>query len=425
MALALLAFVRLGAGEAAPEKTVLQPSTWRPFKEMQDVLFFESFEHPTSAAEHGKLSAEEPAPPGGHVWKLETNGTESYMQLHLTQTQLKIPQGLNPAQIFIQVSIYSDESGTVQIKCVTQKNEFYFREMAVPKVKGWGVVSVKMGDMKNNSVRPEPEHVLKELEIHVKAPKGKKEAPKAWVDDILVTLNSNPVDVKPRAMIAEKRRLDMEKQLERDGFTYTMAVNDFLKNAVKGFKARIKSKRVLVMGPTAQLTTAWKDQLKLAGPKVKESSFVFDPADDPAEGEHSIGGLDDIRTLLYYNLEKEPQKVPEFAVLAVSAEEALGPGRPSEILRVAILRALESGTVPIICVPGPTKAEEKEKIDNFAKTVEGMCAQLGVPMINGGFGMRNAKGEFDATKAGPQVLEKTALLAMNAIKHVHDSMSKE
>ncbi|MEI6231433.1 MAG: hypothetical protein WCT04_00155 [Planctomycetota bacterium] len=421
--IALLVAATLPAGEPAPEKVVLQPSTWRPYKEVPDVLYFESFERLTAAVEKGKIVSDEPSPLGGHTWKLDTANNESVMIFHVFQTPLKLPHGLNPNSIFIQFSIYADEPGTITVRAVHQKGD-YAKEFPIPKAKTWGVISLKLSDLQNKDKDKGPplaEHVIKDLEIHVKPAPKKKEIPKAWVDDILITLNSNPSDVRPRVLFAEKKRIDMERQLERDGFTYTMAVNDFLKTSMKPFKAHIKTKRVLVVGPNSAQTPIWRDQLKTAAPKLKETTYNFDVGDDPLKPDAPIGGLEDMRTLLLYNLQKDP----EFVVLSIGLEEALGPGRPSETLRVAALRALESGTVPIICLPAQSKPEEKDKLALFVKSVESMCATLGVPLVDTNFVTKNAKGEFDAAKAGPQVIEKTMTLTMTAIKHIRDSMSKE
>ncbi len=404
-----------------PEKpAVVLPMTWRPLKELQDVLFYESFEHPTSAAEHGKVAAEDPVPPGGHAWKCETNTGESFMFLHVSNTPLRIPQGMNPSQIYIQASVYSDEPGTVTIQCVHQKGD-YSRDVSVPKVKGWGTVMVKLSELRNKTALPEIDQVLKDIVFHVKPHKGKKEIPKAWIDDILVTYNTSPVDILSHVLQAEKRRLDMEKQFVRDGFTYTMAVNELLKAAVKPFKAHIKPKHVLVYGPSPDQTQVWIKQLVATATKMKETTFVFEAAEEPSASASTIGGLADMRTLLPYNLQKEP----EFVLLIAGPEDAMGPGRPSEILRVACERSVDAGTVPIVCVPGPAKTDDKDKLGIFAENIRGQCAQLGVPLVDGGFAVKNAKGEFDATKTGPQAFEKTVQLVMTAIKHAHDSMKEQ
>lgn len=429
LAVALLSSQLLCAGEPTPppdkpekpeKPAVVLPMTWRPIKELQDVLFYESFEHPTSAAEHGKVVAEDPAPPGGHIWKCETNTGESYMFLHVSNTPLRIPQGMAPAQIYISASVYADEGGTLTIKCVHQKGD-YFRDVAIPKVKAWATVTVKLSDLKNKAAIPEIDHVIKEIEIHFKPHKNAKAIPKGWVDDILVTYNTPPADLLPRVMQAERRRLDMEKQFVRDGFTYTMAVNELLKTAVKPFKGHIKPKHVLVVGNSPDQTQAWVKQLIIAAGKLKETSFVFEAAEEPSASASVIGGLADMRMLLPYNLLKDP----EFVLLIAGPEDAMGPGRPSEILRVAAERAMDAGIVPIVCIPGATSPEAKgDKIANFAETMKSQCAQFGVPLVDGGYAAKNAKGEFDATKVGPQAFEKTVLLAMTAIKHAHDNMKE-
>jgi hypothetical protein len=194
-----------------------------------------------------------------------------------------------------------------------------------------------------------------------------------------------------------------------------------LKTMLKPFKTRVKSKTAVVAGPTPELTQAWAKSLALAAPKVRES-WTFRAADSPEQGVNPIGSLADMRTLLPYNLVNEP----EMAVLIVSADEAVGPGRPADSLKVISDRALAAGTIPIVCVPAPvnTDPKVKEKLDAFIKSVAGMCAQLGVPMVNLAVPPKNAKGEPDP-KAGAEPMDKGALLVMNAIKHVHDNLAKD
>ena len=384
------------AGEAVPpdkpekpeKPTVITPSAWRPFRELQDVLYYESFEHPITPAEHGKIFTEDPAPPGGRIWKLESNQNESFMFLHVSNTQLKIPQGLNPNQIFIQFSVYSDDPATAVIKCNHQKGE-YSKDIQVPKTKSWCQVTVKLSELSNKEkTHAESDQLIKDIEFHMHAPRGKKDVPKGFIDDILITQNVNPTELRLRVLLSEKRKLDMEKQFDRDGFMYTMAVNEFLKNATKPFKSHIKAKRVLIFGPNAEQTIVWRDQLKAAAVKAKEAGFIFEAADDPVASDKPVGGLSDMRTLLLFNLQKDP----EFVILAPSDDEALAGGRPSEAIRVAALRALDSGSIPIVCIPGISASEYKEKMSGFAKTMESLCAQLGVPLVDNGWVFKNRQG---------------------------------
>jgi len=414
----------LSAGEPAavvPEKPIAPagPSTWRPYKDFPDVLYYQGFEHAAPEFTNGKIVTDDPAPPGGHVWKLETSQWASSGHLHFDKTKVKIPQGFVMSNITIQASFYADGSGGIFIKAFPEKGGEYSHEVVIPKPKTWNTVTFKFTDMRNKDTHPEADHVLKELEFGLKAARGKKEIPKGYVDDIIITIGGNATELKTRILTAEKHRIDMEKQLDRDGFTFTIALNEFLKNAVKPFKSRIKAKSVMVMGPSPDQTSVWKEQLKTATSKFKDVAFTFDGADEPGPSDKPVGGLTDMRTLLLYNL----QKAPEFVILAVSPEDAIGPGRPSEVVRIAVLRALEAGTVPIVCLPAPTKLEEKEKVAAFAKVMEGMCAQLGVPLVDGGKATKNEKGEFDAAKVGAPAAEKGFQLVVTVMKLVHESMN--
>ncbi|HLX61778.1 MAG TPA: hypothetical protein VKX17_10895 [Planctomycetota bacterium] len=426
------------------DKETIQPSTWRPFKELPEVLYYEGFERNVVGYEHGKVVSEDPLPRNGHGWKLESNKDEAFVFLKLEKTPVKIPQGFNPAQIYIQFSLYTEEAGTVAMKFI-HANGDYSREVPVPKIKTWTSIMMKLADARNKDAHPEIDHLLKDFEIHVKPMKNHKDQPKAYIDDVVFTYNVKPDDLRPRLLLAEKKRLDMERMAERDGYVYSMPLNDFLKTSLKAAKVRVKAKHVVVMGATPELTKTWAGVMT----KLKENGYVFEAAEEP--GAKPVGGMDDMRLLLPYALQKEP----EMALLFVGPDEVLAPGRPADKLRVIIQRTLEAGVVPVVCVPAPEKKEpekaeppkadapkaEKDKFEKdkqerekqekerqekfaaFAKSAEELCTQYGAPMVDASFLWRNAKGEIDPAKAPNATPEKLALLAMTALKHVHDSLA--
>ena len=106
---------------------------------------------------------------------------------HVSLTQLKFPQGLNPNTIFIQFALYSDEMGTVDIHAVHQKGD-YGRDVPIPKPKTWNIITVKLAELNKKELkdkgRPEADHLIKDIDIHVKPPKNKK-ITAAWIDDVL------------------------------------------------------------------------------------------------------------------------------------------------------------------------------------------------------------------------------------------------
>src|SRR5262249_35133802 len=146
------------AGEAADKdktekKDAPVHSTWRPFKELADVLYYEGFEHHVNAFDKGKV-ADVPVPPGGHAWRLETTNDDSFVNFLVNKTQLKLMNGLNPTQVYFQASFYADEVGTINIKFIHEKGD-YERNTPVPKPKMWNVITMKISELKNKDAHPE------------------------------------------------------------------------------------------------------------------------------------------------------------------------------------------------------------------------------------------------------------------------------
>ncbi len=421
----LVAPVLFGA-EPPPEKVVVQPSAWRPYKDAKEILFYDSFERTLPYVKEGKITTEEPVPPGGHALKMDAHDDHSITaKFDLTATQLKIPSGFNPSQTFVQFNVYCEDAGEIKIKFLFKGGDIEHSQ-PVPKAKTWGLVTLKIADARNKAVRAETDQLFTAMEIIITPPKTRKTAPKGYVDGLVFTYGANPNDVRPHLMAVEKKRTDMERNIEKDGFVFSMPIHDFLARQIKPLKSRVKAKSVLVAGPTPELTQAWVKQLAAAAQQVKETSYVFTAAVEPGSEEKPIGGLADARLLLSYNLQKETeQKGPELLLLIVGAEDAVGAGRPSESVHVILERALATGTVPVVVLPAPATADEKDKVAEFTRVTGGYAQQWGIPMLEAASVSKNDKGAFDPALTGPKTFDKLVLKAMTALKHVHDNMAKE
>lgn len=428
LAMLLSAVFTACAGEPAKpdkektEKPAFKPNPWRPYKDVPDVLFFETFETQPAWIKEGKIAEDPTAPSGKNVLKLDSGKDSAIMKGQFIATQLKFPSGLQPKDISISFAINSDEAGQVVVKFLytsaTSKSD-YQDTTPVPKVKTWGVVTMKLSDMiKDKKRAAEPDQIISDIEISVKPPKNHKgDAPKVMIDDFIITVNGRPEDLKPRVMQAEKKRLDMEKRVERDGYAYSMSANDFLKDLLKPFKGKKTAKSVLVFGGSPAETESWVKSLS-AAPKAKESGFAFSAAASPESGTEAIGGLADLRMLIQYNLAKNT----ELALFIIGMTDANGPGRPAENIRVAIERALAMGTVPVVVVPAPENSGQAAKAGAFAKAMAERCTQLGVPCIDASF--LQAKDAKGVVTVAPVPAEKVAALTMTALKHLHDSLEK-
>lgn len=424
------AFAALGGEtpEKPPEKVVPVQQVYRPFKELRDVLFYESFEHGltyTDPNAGGKLTTNDQILPGGHFLALQAMNNNEHMvwaRFDLTKTQLRVPNGFKPAELTVQLSAYADEPCEVTLKFLHAKGGFEKKETG-PKVKTWSPVSMKLTEVRQDKKPPETDVLFTWLEVFFKPPKSAKKEPTVYIDDIIVTANNvKPEDVRPRLTIADKKRSEMERFLDRDGFTYSQQLNDYLKEQFKAQKvARKGQKNVLVAAATPEETQTWTKSLPGMVTKLKDSGYKFSAAHEADSESAAIGGVSDLRVLMPYNLQKET----ELALVVLSIDEAMGPERPADKVRVILERALAVGTIPIVVIPAPEKEDQVQKLAEFSTQMQGVCQKLGVPYVDAKKLAANAKGEFDPKAITPVAQDKLMLLVMTALKHCHDSMAKD
>jgi hypothetical protein len=440
-ALAAAWCARLPAAQPPPpaEKPVLQPQTFRPFKNMPDVLFFETFGVQPAYVDQGKVVSGPTVPAGGPLLKLADPADWGkadhvvYMEGHFSRSPLSIPHGLDPAKIYVYASIFPEETGEATVKFAFGKGDYSHTQPAL-KPHQWNAVSFRLADLRNKSVHPEIEHSIDQVVLTFKPLKSRKEKdaiPVVFVGQFMVTYGSLPQEALPRALAAEKRRTDAERLLDRDGYNYSLDSHDLLKIALKPFKAKIKPKTAVVMGTAAENTPEWVKALAAASAKPRDLGFTFKPAVNPELGTASpnaAGGLADMRLLLQANLAADPQ----FAVLAVSADEILNAkSRPEDSVRVVAERTLAEGTIPVIVVAAPRKEEEAKRFEDFNESVSRTCAKLGVPVVSMSYQIpkkdkpEKDKTPLDFTKVPPESLEKTAAVVAAALKHVQESLSKD
>ena len=425
--LALVMACAFGGEPAKPEpaKVLYKPQSTRPFKDIPEVLFYEGFEHAVTWIDSGKVTALESAQ-GGHALKLEPaewgkNDHVTWMQGHFARTDLKIPAGIKPAEITVQAAVYCDEPGEVTFKFV-HANGDYAGHAPVPKAKTWGFVTIKLSDVRNDKSRPDAEQLIDIFEIHVKPPKSRKETPTAYIDDILVTLNARPEDVKARVLAADKKRIEIERFPEHDGFAWSMQNNDNLKEQFKAQKiVRKKGKDVLVAGATPEQSENWARSLAAAAAKTPVAGYTFHAAREPGTNAKALGGLPDMRLFLLSNLQKDEA----FTMLFIGLDEALAPGRPADAVRVAIERALSMGSVTAVVVPAPEKPEQLEALAAFTKSIQESCKKLNVLFIDASHLLPNVSGKPDPKKLAPVPPDKLAELAVAALKHCYSSLAKD
>src|SRR4029078_850888 len=146
-------------------------------------------------------------------------------------------------------------------------------------------------------------------------PRDIKQYSKIYLDDFMIVGNNiRPPDLMPRVQMVRKMVLDVTKTPAKDGFSYSVQLQENLKAALKTANKRHRGKTVLVMGVHPADNDQLVKTLGVAATKIKASGYKFEPFVTP-EGEPSAG-LDDMRTLLAYNLQKSDA---EAVLLVLSA----------------------------------------------------------------------------------------------------------
>jgi hypothetical protein len=410
---ALCAIVPLLALNLSAEEKEEKEVPWRPYPESPEILFFESFEaQGTGSPSKGSVSEEQANPPGKKSIKMVTSYNSS-MTCTLSFGRARFPETMNPNQVYLQFYIYSTDTGKLTVKFGTSKGDMS-ETLQIAKKKEWHPVLMKIADARLTGNKPAPpEYAVSSVTI-THAPRG-TEAPTTYVDDICVTAGVKPADVMGRISAAQGRIAEVTRTNTKDGFNYTAAGNDLLKAALKTANKRRKSKSVLIMGAKPGDGQEVIKALTAAAPKAKASGFSFVPASSPDNS--PVGGLDDMRTLLPYNLAKSEA---EFVLLMFSNSDMSGKGRMSDYVKACMDRVLEAGAIPILCTPPPGG-----KADNFIGGLIHFCNDLGVPWVDTATVTKPVTGGVDANGAlSAAGLDAVAVTAMAALKHTDSLVRK-
>jgi len=399
-------------GEEPPAKP------WRPFPELNDVLWFEDFENPSTLFEKGKVATENSLTPGGHTYELGEadwgrNEKVVWTAAQINRSGLKVPGGLNPNHIMVQFNIWADDSGEITIKFKHSAGDY--EEKARPnKEKMWVPVTIKFADLRNKAGLPKPEQVAEWLEIIFK-PRDKK-LPKVYIDDVIFTSNSvRPMDVMPRILSARKNVIELTRTVAKDSFNYSPHNQDMLKAALKTAGVRRKPKHVLVIGSTPSESDELVKALAVAAPKIKATGFAFNPVSTP---DGTAGGLDDMRLLLPYNMQKENA---ESVLLEMGYEDVMRPGRPAESVRVVIERALAAGCIPVVVLAplSPSLGQgEKTKVESFNTGISNVCIQTGAVYIDPNAANKSAPAAYDKNELSAAGRDGVAAVAAQVVRHL-------
>ena len=382
---------------------------------------YEGFEGATfifgdGKAENGKVENDLVQIPGTHSFKLGEHPWAKGDKVLWTQTHfgaLKLPGGMDPNSIYVSFSIWSDELGEVKIYL---KDGDFEKKEALPKIKAWCPILIKLSETTKDGKHPKPDQNLNYMEIQFRPRDKNKDYPKTYIDDVCITSGVKPSDILPKILAADRKRATVVRNATRDGFEYSLRSSDTLKSALKA-STRPRTKTIVLFGLRPGDGETLLKGLNTEASKIKATGLKCEPATAP-DGQ-SVSGLDDMRTLLSYNIQK---KQAEAALLMLGYADAIRPGRPSEYVRTILERTLAMGCVPIVCLPAHASAISKDdgaKLDTFNNTVTNLCIQLGVPWVEESFAIKGEKSPpFDGNELNAQGVELLGELAMSAIKHI-------
>jgi hypothetical protein len=412
----LIALLVVSVAQAGDDPPKPKPKPWRPYEEIPEVLYFESFEFGNGIWSKGSVDDKVSQTPGGHSYKLgpyedKTVWADGHMG---SLSQWHLMGGLKPTEVKIQFMLWAELPGKLHlILGDDQSNASYV--LNISKVQTWHPITLDAGEFYKGKDHATEKDSFPIFRVTY-APQGGKPCP-VYIDDVIFALNAKPADLFPRIMAIEGKRAEVYRLASRDGFAFDAKGQEQIQGAIKASKAHRKTKTVLIMGSRPGEAEELKTALTAAAAKTGGASgFRFVAATAP-EGMQA-GGFEDIRTLLLYNLQKSDA---ETALLVLGTGDGAGNDLPgSDGMKAILDRALDFGCVPIFCVPLPTMAPDKERtnLSRLNDAAAGASKQLGAPWVDLGFVIRGNAGNADRDKITPAGMQAMAGLMMQAVKHV-------
>ncbi len=401
------------AGEPPPEPP---EKPWRPFPEIAEILWYEGFESPTHSGGNGAPSEEQTAPPGHRSFKLGMK--EKNMHMTGSLGKAKIPGPLDPNLVFVQFMIWSDELGKITTTFNETSGELQNVEM-ISKAKAWVPVVMKLGDHRSPKNRAKAGQVCSGYSITVTS--RSNAACNVYVDDIIITYGAKPEFLMPRFGNILKQLAEITRTVGKDGFNYTPQGNDMLRAAAKASPRKRKPKTIVVLPGAPADGEALVKALTAAASKPKPQGFTFIAATAP-DGT-PVGGFEDAQTLLSYNLQKYEAEV---ALIFFSNADATKFSRLFESAQGFLLRALDMGAVPILCLPH-SAAGDKAKADSFIGGMLRLANEASVPWIdaNAAIAKQQANALDGNNELNAAAMEALLAIAFNAVKHVDAQLHKK
>lgn len=423
--LTLLAFIALPVFAATspaddpPLKKEPPPKPWRPYKEIPEVLYFESFEGEGPGIwSIGTIQDKVVQTPGSHSLKLAayeekeqtTRGEASLAALG----SFHLMGGLRPSDIKFQFMIWAEAPGKVVTSMGDDAKGWYSETTSVGKGQTWTTISMDLAELYNGHQILRETGVLNQIRIVFKPNTPKQTA--AFIDELVLVNVLRPPEVMPHLLSVENKRSEVFRMAPRDGFAFNYYGQELLQNAVKAPHGRRKAKTVLVLASRPEDTEPLKAALAAAQTKAKSDfHFVFAEAPDGSP----VAGLDDMHTLLQYNLQKSEAEMALLVLGRADVADGTTPG--SETIRVIQERALESGVVPIVCAvpPGMTSvAKDRTNLDRLYSAAITASRMTGAPWVDIAFTYKDNAAALDKGELSAVGLASLADLSIKTLRHM-------
>ena len=311
----------------------------------------------------------------------------------ITLGSAKIPDGLDPRNVYIGMKVWAAAPGMMVMKIKGSKGDCE-GSSRVGVAKEWTQVDFVLGALTPKDRKQQPVQrtdVCTAFDL-VFVP-GDKKTPTAYVDDIIIT--DGPSDAAFRKMDdLQKAVAKVSRTWEKDGFECTPQSLDQAKTALNAAPRHGNPRHVLVIGPNRAETTELASKLAAAALKAKLSGYTFVAATTP-DGQPAFG-LDDMRALLSY-LIANPKTAAGTVILLPATVETTAPSACAA-MEVVVQRAMEQGCLPLVVVPPGAK-------EDFDRSVKLTCAKAHALCLIG-------------SKGGGSAVDNAAGVAVTVLQHL-------
>ena len=400
MGLALLSWAGSGWAGDAP---------FRPYPDIPDVLFYDSFENTDVKGLYNNASiytnASTPPTPGSppplvaatgdkclRINKSNENNTKKVnMSLVSSKARLTLMGSLEANRTTVAFKYYSDTRCETWLVCHTGSGD-YIDKQSLNDTKGqWLSAQFRLSDTRNKALMLKPDTVVNDIELaFFPKPPNPDKFPVVMIDDLLFGYQTPAEQLMPLVLAKEMRNHSLEKTPEKDGFEFNAGGQSQIPTYIKSTKLRRSRKTVLVVGGSAEQSQSLAKAMEANGPKKKFGGYKF-PQGGDADGV-AMGGMDDSKLLLPYAIQKSNAG---WVLLQLAPEDALDK-KGSDALHTLLDRSLSMGAIPVVCLPALPDGGDRLKIDNFNKTARALLSSMNLPWVEQSFVAKAGAAKGDA-----------------------------